>query len=90
MINIQAKYLTYNEATGTYYGSERHISFATTYGVEDEGALREFKFSHSTGPEFNPTTQWVYTCGLRKLIIANDELITKINKQNYLDAKLKR
>lgn len=88
MINIPTKNLTYDEKKGTYYGSEKNIKFASTYEIEDEGTLRRFEFSHSTGPEFNPKTEWVYIRGLKKLVIANDARITKINEQNYLNAKL--
>ena len=88
MIIIPIKNLTYNKETATFYGSEKNIRFASTYEVEDEGTLRKFEFSHSTGPEFDPSTTWVYVCGYKKLIIANDAAITKINAANYLKAKL--
>lgn len=82
--------LTYDSPTRTFTGSEKDIPFATTYTITNSytGNSKEFKFSHSTGPEFDPNTDYVYKCGDLTLIISNDEKITNKNAKNYLKAKM--
>jgi len=47
-----------------------------------------FNFSHSTGPEFDPTTEWVYTSqeGI-EFRVCNDAHITAQNARAYVKAK---
>ncbi len=58
------------------------------------GVEKTFKFSHSTGPEFDPDTKWVYHAGskvegnLFTLIVHNEKELTAARAQAYLQAKL--
>lgn len=76
--------------------SESQLPFDTEYIITSPktGVEKTFKFSHSTGPEFDPNTQWVYYAGssvsgdLFTLIVHNEKEITKNRAQAYLLAKL--
>jgi hypothetical protein len=76
--------------------SESQLPFDTEYTITSPktGVEKTFKFSHSTGPEFDPNTQWVYYAGssesgdLFTLIVHNEKEITKNRAQAYLQAKL--
>lgn len=82
--------ITYSKTTDTFRGSEKDIKFDTEYEVKniETGNSERFKFTHSTGPEFDPKTEWVYKSESgRQLIIGNDTETTKLNAANYLKAK---
>jgi hypothetical protein len=83
----------YNESKRTFVMSEKGIPFGTSYVIRNPktGGSRKFEFTHSTGPEFDPTTRWVYKSedGIQ-LEVCNDEQMTKIAAKNYLDAKLQK
>jgi hypothetical protein len=83
--------LVYNHIESIFYGSERDIPFDTQYEVKNTstGVSYVFEFSHSTGPEFDIKTQWIYTNEAtgRKIIISNDERITKRQAKMYSAAK---
>lgn len=70
--------------------SERDVPFATSYDVKSSrtGEVRTFEFAHSTGPEFEPDTKWVYESedGI-VLEVANDPKMTKAAGEAYLRAK---
>lgn len=76
--------------------SESQLPFDTEYIITSPktGVEKTFKFSHSTGPEFDPNTQWVYYAGssvsgdLFTLIVHNEKEITENRAQAYLQAKL--
>ena len=76
--------------------SESQLPFDTEYIITSPktGVEKTFKFSHTTGPEFDPNTQWVYYAGssesgdLFTLIVHNEKEITKNRAQAYLLAKL--
>lgn len=76
--------------------SESQIPFDTDYVIQSPktGIEKNFKFSHSTGPEFDPETKWIYYAGSKlegdffTLIVHNDKDITKSRAQSYLSAKL--
>lgn len=84
--------LFYDSDKKTFYGNEKDIPFSTTYEVKNPGTgiSKTFEFSHSTGPEFDPKTDWIYKGpdGLQ-LIISNDPDITKERAESYLKAKLR-
>lgn len=41
--------------------SEKDVPFGTEYKVlSPKGGEKEFKFTHSTGPEFHKDTKWMY------------------------------
>ena len=71
--------------------SEKHIHFATTYNVISKTrTAKVFDFSHSTGPEFDPNTKWVYKCENFVLEVCNDKKMTAIAAENYLRSKMKK
>lgn len=80
----------YDHISQTIHMSEKGIPFDTEYLVLNPITQnqKQFKFSHSTGPEFQPSTRWVYKNddGLT-LEIHNDVEITKKAAQAYLEAK---
>jgi hypothetical protein len=86
--------LSYNKDNKTFYGSEKDIPFDTSYKVvnTDTNQSRLFEFTHSTGPEFDPKTQWVYknSDSNIQLIISNDAEISRINGENYMKSKINR
>lgn len=81
---------SYDKSTKTITVSERDVSFATTYKVISHrtGAEKVFEFDHSTGPEFDPNTKWIYKSadGLT-LAVANDATMTAAAAEQYLEAK---
>jgi hypothetical protein len=83
----------YNESKKTFVMSERGIPFGTSYVIRNPktGGSRKFEFTHSTGSEFDPKTRWVYKSedGIQ-LEVCNNEQMTKIAAQNYLNAKLSK
>ena len=92
-INLQKTPFTYNDETRTFYFTEKYVPFATEYLVTNPntGTCREFRFSHSTGPEFDPKTQWIYEnneFGLW-MSVSNDHKITAANAKAYLEAKVR-
>ena len=98
-ISIDAKkttnVLSFNTAENAFYGSEKDIPFATQYKIINlqTKKFEVFEFMHSTGPEFDPETQWIYKSiekiGGIRLIICNDLKITKLNAAAYLEHKHK-
>jgi len=76
--------------------SESQLPFDTEYTIHSPqtGVEKEFRFSHSTGPEFHPDTKWVYHAGskvegnLFTLIVHNEKELTAARAQAYLQAKL--
>jgi hypothetical protein len=90
MKTIKTTILTYNKTTRTFTGSEKDIQFASRYIIlnpkTNKGVI--FDFSHSTGPEFDPNTKYIYKSedGLI-LEVCNDDQITKRNAEKYLKAK---
>lgn len=82
---------SYSEADRAFLFSEKDIPFATEYEVFNPktGKSEIFKFSHSTGSEFDPNTKWIYW-NIDKNIrmdVSNDPQMTQIAAENYLKAK---
>lgn len=92
MITIDINKLSYLKEAKAFFGSEKDIPFATTYTVHNPktGNSVDFEFIHSTGPEFDPETVYVYESksGLR-LHVANDKRVTGIRAAMYEKAKLR-
>lgn len=94
MVNITLSNIdcSYDKETSTILISERDVPFATTYNVisPKTGVGKLFEFSHSTGPEFDPNTSWIYYSedGIT-LSVSNDAKMVKIAAENYLSAKLR-
>lgn len=95
-ISIQKNGISFIKNENLLIASERNVAFATTYFVKNEktGNRIQFDFSHSTGPEFDENTRWIYVANsikiTTKLAICNDKIMTKIAANNYLAHKLNR
>ena len=83
--------LIYSKRDNAFYGTEKSIPFDITYTVKNTVTKNSeiFEFAYSTGPEFDPDTQWVYksNSGIR-LIVCNDAEITRIRGELYLKHKI--
>jgi len=100
-INLQDHPNSYNKETKVISMSEKGIPFGTTYMVFNPktGNTEHFEFSHSTGPEFDPKTIFVWKIvnkdknpaleGLT-LQLHNDAEITKATAAAYLKAKTRK
>ena len=91
-INLKKIPFKYDEDKRTFYISEKDVQFATEYTlISPIGKKVTFKFTHSTGPEFDPNTSWIYISDDKKytLNVANDIAITAANAKAYLNGKLK-
>jgi hypothetical protein len=92
-INLDKHEYHYDSIRKTFIMGERNIPFATKYKILNPKTQKEklFEFTHSTGPEFDKNTRWVYKSedGLQ-LEVCNDEQMTKIAADNYLTAKLRK
>ena len=73
--------------------SEKDIKFDVEYEIisSKTGNAESFRFSHSTGSEWDPTTEWVYVnSGGIEFRVCNDPQITAQLAANYLSSKLGR
>lgn len=94
LINLSTVTYSYDKETKVFSFSEKHVPFATTYEVLNPktGNKVTFDLSHSTGPEFDPDTRWVYKNKSSDVTVevCNDATITKLRGDAYLDHKLNR
>lgn len=91
-IYYDSEKMKYNKENKTFDISEKNTGgFDTSYTLVNpkNNAKKVFEFSHSTGPEFDPNTKWIYKSDELILSVSNDKNITKISEQNYLRAKLR-
>ena len=92
-INLSEINWYFSKETSTVFISEKGVPFSTTYNVisPKTGVGKFFQFSHSTGPEFDPETCWIYKSedGV-VLSVSNDDEMTKLAAEQYLRAKLGR
>jgi len=76
-----------------FLASERDVPFSTVYRLinPETGKHMDFHLSHSTGPEFDHSTRWVYVNESSDITleICNDPGITGEAARRYLEAKLK-
>lgn len=90
-IHFDSEKHVYNKSQKLFVVSERDVSFDTSYKMINPKTNNsvEFDFSHSTGPEFDPKTKYVYKSkdGLT-LEVCNDTFISAIRKQHYLEHKI--
>lgn len=90
IINFDSKKHYYDKEAKLFSVSERYVVFDTSYTLVNPGTGDSviFDFSHSTGPEFEIDTKYIYKSenGLT-LEVCNDEQITTIRAKMYLDAK---
>jgi hypothetical protein len=76
--------------------SESQLPFDTEYEIHSPktGVTKIFRFSHATGPEFDPKTRWVYHTGSKldgdefTLIVHNEPHVTMQRSMEYLKGKL--
>jgi hypothetical protein len=91
-INLDKTKFVYDFNRKTFIVSEKGIPFGTEYEILNPktGGRRKFKFTNSTGPEFDPNTKWIYESNDGILLeVCNDKQMTKIAAKNYLNAKLR-
>ena len=93
MIQIDLKKILWSFEKGIITISEKDVAFGTTYNVisPNTGVGKLFEFTHSTGPEFDKNTQWIYKCddGIQ-LAVCNDAQMVKKAAEEYLKAKLRK
>lgn len=91
-IIVNLKALQYTVTNEVIRVSEKDVPFGTTYEVisPKTGVQKRFDFVDSTGPEFDPKTEWVYQSedGF-EFRVCNDAKLTKIRGDRYLKHKLK-
>lgn len=84
--------LSFDRVMKNFRISGKCVAFVTEIDIKNEKTeqSRKFKLSHSTGSEWDPTTEWIYKaeCGLT-LTVLNDS-VTKEMADNYLKAKLNK
>lgn len=91
MTDIYLKNIPWSFKNGIIIISESSVPFATEYNVisPNTGVGKLFKFTHSTGPEFDPNTQWLYKSDDNiQLAVCNDTQMVIKAAENYLRAKL--
>jgi hypothetical protein len=81
---------SFNKERNTIIISEKSVKFGTEYEiVSPKGNSRVFTFTHSTGPEFDKDTRWVYMSDDGVVLeVCNDEKMVKVAAKQYLDGKL--
>ncbi|MFV2015381.1 MAG: hypothetical protein ACC656_08140 [Candidatus Heimdallarchaeota archaeon] len=90
MQTIYPKDFTHNKVEKKFFVSGKAVHFDTTYLVKNpktDGQM-EFKFSHSTGSEWDPATIWIFEGDLGyELHLSNDD-VTQRHQDAYLQTKL--
>ena len=90
-IDLSKVRFQYIHETKTFKVSERDVPFATEYTLMNPktNGSQIFQFSHSTGPELNSNTEWVYKSSEGFILtVCNDKTMTGIAARNCLNAKL--
>lgn len=80
----------YSVKDGVIRVSEKEVPFDTVYDVisPKTGVQKRFHFKESTGPEFDPKTEWVYESEDGFYFrLCNDAEMTRIAAEAYLQAK---
>lgn len=90
-ITFDIKKHTYTEVDKKFTMSEKDVPrFDTEYKILNsatDGGMN-FKFTHSTGPEFEPDTKWVYVSEEGyTLEVCNDPKMVEVAKKNYIKGK---
>ena len=93
MTKVDLKKVKFSVEGGVIRVSEREVSFDTKYEVisSKTNLAKVFDFTHSTGPEFDINTEWVYVSedGI-EFRVCNDRIITTTAASAYLKAKCGR
>lgn len=91
MTNVDLNVTKYVVRNGVVKVSEKDVlKFDTAYNVlsPKSGKFKEFHFECSTGPEFDPKTEWVYKSAEGfHFHICNDRAMTGQAASAYLKAK---
>lgn len=91
-IDLRSLPFSYSKSEKAFTISEKDVQFGTEYNVisPKTGDAKVFKFTHSTGPEFAPDTQWVYRSEDDNILlrVCNDAKMAKEAADAYLKAKL--
>jgi hypothetical protein len=93
MTRIVLKATPHYVKAGVLYVSEKDAIFDTEYEVVSNltGVFKRFKFTESTGSEFDPKTEWIYKSEEGyELRICNDVETTRKQAEAYLKAKLRK
>lgn len=80
----------YHKLEKLFTMSERDVTFDTTYEVVNPKTnnSKVFEFTHSTGPEFDAETRYVYKSKDGFVLeVSNDKYVTGLRAKNYLKAK---
>lgn len=91
MIHVNLKTIPWSFQNGVITISERDVPFGTEYNVisPKTGNSKLFKFTHSTGPEFDVNTKWIYKSEDNiQLAVCNDAQMVQKAADAYLKAKL--
>ena len=90
MIQVNLKTIPWSFEKGVITISEKSVPFGTEYNViSPTGGQKVFKFTHSTGPEFDVHTKWIYESDDKlQLAVCNDAKMVKVAAENYLRGKL--
>ena len=91
-ISIQNQKLIYNSKTKSFHGIDINFKFDTSYLIVNNKSNieKKFEFTHSTGSEFDPNTNWVYESkDGYKFIVSQDAELTKKRAEYYLNHKLR-
>lgn len=92
LINLNEIPFSYDSQSMTFVISEKDVAFATEYELlTPKGSEnKKFAFTHSTGPEFDAKTRWVYKSSDNyTLEVCNDAKMVERAAAAYLAAKLK-
>lgn len=93
MRQIDLKKIPWSFQTGVITISEKDVQFGTQYNVisPNTGVGKLFEFTHSTGPEFDKNTQWIYKSdeGIQLAVCNDADMVTRA-ADAYLKAKLRK
>jgi len=89
MIQVNLNNIPFSYENGIITISEKNVQFGTEYNViSPKGGNKVFKFTHSTGPEFDKDTKWMYESDDKlKLAVCNDPVMVKVAAAKYLKGK---
>ena len=93
LIDLSKITFSYNKDSKTFTISERDVPFCTEYEVKNPstGAVSVFEFKHSTGPEYNKDTKWIYANKEGIILeVCNDPIMVKEAARLYIEAKTRK
>ena len=89
MIQVDSNKIKWSFENKVITISEKEVPFGAEYNViSPKGGQKVFKFTHSTGPEFDVNTKWIYESDDKlQLAVCNDAKMVKVAAENYLKGK---